>query len=85
MKTTITVRDIDPGDKSWLQREARRLDVSMEEFVRRLIHEKREKTTSREQPSEAFQRHFGSEHGAELPQRGRYGYRKTKFDNGNGA
>ncbi len=39
MGTSITVREIDPGDKSWLRREARQTGVSMEEFVRRLIHE----------------------------------------------
>ena len=44
MGTSITVRDIDPGDKSWLRREARQTGVSMEELVRRLIHEKRTKT-----------------------------------------
>ena len=35
MSSTITVRE-DPGDKSWLKREAREVGVSMEEFVRRL-------------------------------------------------
>ena len=39
MSSTITVRDIDPGDKSWLKREARHVGVSMEGFVRRLIRE----------------------------------------------
>ena len=32
MSSGITVRDIDPGDKSWLKREARDVGVSMEEF-----------------------------------------------------
>ena len=67
MSTSITVRDIDPGDKSWLRREARQIGVSMEELVRRLIHEKRTKTEHRLKPSEAFARHFGEEHGVELP------------------
>ena len=58
MSSGITVRDIDPGDKSWLKREARDVGVSMEEFVRRLIHEKRTKTERRPKPSEAFARHF---------------------------
>ena len=35
MSSSITVRDIDPADKSWLKREARQVGVSMEEFVRR--------------------------------------------------
>lgn len=29
----------------------------------------------RVKPSEAFRRHFGPEHGVELPPRARYGYR----------
>lgn len=35
--SVITVRDIDPGDKSWVRREAEHHGVSMEEYVRRLI------------------------------------------------
>jgi len=67
MRNSITVRDIDPGNKSWLRREARRIGVSMEELIRRLIHEKRAKTARGLMPSEAFARHFGEEHGVELP------------------
>ena len=74
MNSSITVRDIDPRDKSWLKREAREVGVSMEELVRRLIHEKRTKTERRPKPSEAFARHFGEEHGIELPPP-RCGYR----------
>lgn len=80
VKSTITVRDIDARDKSWLQREARRLGLSMEEFVRRLIRETREKATRRETPSQAFRRYFGPQHGAELPPRGTYGYEKRKLE-----
>ena len=40
MSSTVTVRDLDPRDKSWLKREARRLGISMEEFIRRLIRER---------------------------------------------
>lgn len=79
MGTTITVRDIDPGDKSWLRREARQIGVSMEELVRRLIHEKRTKTERRLKPSEAFARHFGEEHGVELPPPVPCGYRPLSF------
>ena len=79
MGSTITVRDIDPGDKSWLKREARHVGVSMEEFVRRLIREKRAKAERRMKPSEAFVRHFGPEHGVELPSSARYGYRPIAF------
>ena len=75
MGTSITVRDIDPGDKSWLRREARQVGVSMEELVRRLIHEKRTKTERRSKPSEAFARHFGEQHGVELPSPVRCGYK----------
>ena len=79
MSTTLTVRDIDPGDKTWLKCEARRRGVSMEEFVRRLIHKNREKAESRTKPSEAFKRYFGPEHGVDLPPPGRYGYRPVAF------
>ena len=67
MSSTLTVRDIDPGDKTWLKHEARHVGVSMEEFVRRLIREKREKSKHRTKPSEVFKRYFGPEHGVELP------------------
>ncbi len=79
MSTSLTVRDIDPADKSWLRREARHVGVSMEEFVRRLIREKRTKTERRPKPSEAFARHFGERHGVELPTPVRRGYRPTSF------
>ena len=79
MGTSITVRDIDPGDKSWLRREARQSGVSMEELVRRLIHEKRAKTERRLKPSEAFARYFGEEHGVELPPPVRRGYKPLSF------
>ena len=79
MGTSITVRDIDPGDKSWLRREARQTGVSMEELVRRLIHAKRTKTERRPKPSEAFARHFGEDHGAELPPPVRCGYKPLSF------
>ena len=79
MGTSITVRDIDPGDKSWLQREAQQVGVSMEELVRRLIHEKRARTERRPKPSEAFARHFGEENGVELPPPVRCGYKPLSF------
>ena len=79
MGTSITVRDMDPGDKSWLRREARQTGVSMEELVRRLIHEKRRKSERRPKPSEAFARHFGEDHGVELPGFVRCGYMPLSF------
>ena len=79
MSFSITVRDIDPADKSWLMREARQVGVSMEEFVRRLIQEKRTKTERRPKPSEAFARHFGMQHGVELSPPVRCGYRPLSF------
>ena len=79
MNTSITVRDIDPGDKSWLRREARHIGVSMEELVRRLIREKRTKAERRLKPSEAFARHFGEEHGVELPPSINHGHRPLSF------
>lgn len=80
MGNTITVRDIDPGDKAWLRREARHTGVSMEEFVRRLIRERRVTTASHTKPSEVFERYFGSEHGVELPEPPRHGYRPFGFE-----
>ncbi|MCY3687407.1 MAG: hypothetical protein OXI17_08610 [Gammaproteobacteria bacterium] len=82
MSTSITVRDIDPADKSWLRREARQSGVSMEELVRRLIHEKRTKTDRRPKPSEAFARHFGENHGVELPPMVRRSYKPLSFSAG---
>ncbi len=79
MSTSITIRHMDPGDKSWLQRESRRIGVSMEELVRRLIHEKRIKTERRPKPSEAFARYFGEEHGAEIPPPAPSGYKPLTF------
>ena len=67
MSNGITVRDIDPDDKSRLQREAHQIGVSMEELVRRLIHEKRTMTERRLKPSEAFARYFGEKHDVEFP------------------
>ncbi len=80
MKTTITVRDINPGDKAWLQQEARHFGVSMEEFVRRMIREKRENSKPHGNLSEAFKRYFGPEHGVDLPPRARYSYRPVEFN-----
>ena len=77
--SAITVRGIDPGDKSWLKREARRSGVSMEEFVRRLIREERRKAERRLKPSEAFTRYFGPRHGVELPPPERHGFRPLLF------
>ena len=39
------------------------------------VRDKRPKTESREKPSEAFARHFGAEHGVDLPPPARVGYR----------
>ena len=79
MGYTVTVRNIDPADKAWLRREARQVGVSMEEFVRRLIREKRTKAERRTKPSEAFRRYFGPEHRVELPPAERYTYRPVEF------
>ena len=81
MKTSsvITVRDVDPGDKSWIRREAEHHGVSMEEYVRRLIHEKRKMSEGHQKPSAAFRRYFGPRHGVELPLPERYGYRPVSF------
>ncbi|MDE0690689.1 MAG: hypothetical protein OXI55_00430 [Gammaproteobacteria bacterium] len=83
MSTSLTVRDIDPADKSWLRREARDVGVSMEELVRRLIHAQRSKTEGRAKPSEAFARHFGERHGVELPTRAPYRHNPPSFTEDN--
>lgn len=79
MSSTVTVRDIDPVDKAWLKREARQVGVSMEEFIRHLIREKRAKAERRTSPSQAFKRYFGPEHGVELPEPRQHAYRKVEF------
>ena len=79
MGTSIVIRGIDPGDKSWLRREAKQAGVSMEELVRRLIRETRAKRERRLKPSEAFARYFGEEHGVELPPPTRVGYKPLSF------
>ena len=79
MGSAITVRDIGPGDKAWLKRQARHVGVSMEEFVRRLIRERRVSSERHAKPSEAFKRCFGPEQGVELPPPERYGYRPVSF------
>ena len=79
MSSTITVRDIDPGDKSWLKRKAGDVGVSMEEFVRRLIRERRKKSERRTKPSDVFKRYFGPQHGIELPPPERYAYTPVEF------
>ena len=75
MSTTITVRDIDPEDKSWLKREAHSAGISMSEFVRRLIREKRKQSEQISQPSAVFRKYFGPENGIDLPLNERFGYR----------
>ena len=79
MSTTITVRDIEPGDKAWLRRESRRMGISMEELVRRLIRKERERAQLREKPSKAFRQYFGPKNGVDLPYRRRYVYRPLRL------
>ena len=74
---------MDEGDKAWIKREARRLGVSMEEFVR--SHPRKTETESRAKPSEVFKRFFGPEHGVELPPPVRYGYRPLDLGDGEEA
>lgn len=79
MNSTITVRDIDPRDKAWLKKQAQSQGLSMEAYVRRIIHERRAKTERRPRPSAAFGQWFGREHGVELPRRGAVGYQPVQF------
>ena len=79
---TITVRGLSPQDMSWLQREARIRGLSTEALIRQLIREGREKSQRQAVPAEVFKRHFGPEHGVQLPPRARYGYRLLEFKRG---
>ena len=51
----------------------------MEEFVRRLIRDRRDEARRRTRPSEVFRRYFGPNHGVELPPPERYRYRPVEF------
>ena len=85
MTTTITVRGLDPRDKSWLRHEARARGVSMEALVGQFTRERRKRAKRHASPADAFKRHFGPEHGVELPSRARYGYRPVQFEGGHDA
>ena len=79
MGTSLIVRNLDPRDKSWLKREARLSGVSMEEYVRRLIREKRANGETKPKLSEVFAHYFGEEHGIDIPVPQKYGYRPISF------
>lgn len=79
MSGTITVRRIHPANKAWMKSQARLSGVSMEEFVRRLIRDRREEARRRTRPSEAFRRYFGPDHGVEPPPLERCRYRPVEF------
>ena len=85
MSATMTARDIDPRDKAWVQREARLVDISTEEFIRRVIREKRARAERRTKPSDAFRHYFGTEHGVELLLSGRPGQRRVELTDGKEA
>ena len=84
MTMSITVRDSNSRDKSWLRYEARQIGVSMEELARRLIHEKCSNTERHPKPSEAFAQHFGDEHGVELLSPVRCGHTPLSLSDGDG-
>ena len=79
MSSTNTVQDFDPRDKAWVQHEAHLVGISMEEFVRRIIHEKRAMAVRRTKPSDAFRHYFGPERGVELLLPGRHGQRRVEL------
>lgn len=79
MSASITIRRLDPGDKSWLQRQAQQEGVSMEEFMRQLIRDIRTKREGHLQPSKIFALYFGEANGVELPKSARFGYRPVTF------
>lgn len=78
---SITVRQIDRVDKEWLQREAARKGISMEEMVRRLICEKRQQSVAQATPSEVVRRYFGPQGGVELGERASFGFKVPDFRN----
>ena len=82
MSSTITVCDIDPSDKAWLQTEAKRVGLSMESYVRKMIEERRAKIQQKEKPSEVFKRYFGAENGVDLPELPKVGARPINFKDG---
>lgn len=79
MGSVIVVSRIDSGINRGFKREARRASVSVAQFVRLLIREKRERAEPDEKPSDVFRRRFGPEHGVDMPPRGRYGYKPPAF------
>lgn len=85
MNNTDTVRDIDPRDEAWVQREAHLAGISAEEFIRRVIGEEREKAVRRTRPSDVFRHYFGPEHGVELLLPGRYRQRRAELNDGKEA
>ncbi|MEA3640811.1 MAG: hypothetical protein VBE63_12820 [Lamprobacter sp.] len=76
----LTVRQIDREDKEWLQQEAARQRLSMEALVRQLIHEKRQQSTKKAQPSEIVRQYFGPERGIDLGERGRFGFQASNLE-----
>lgn len=79
MSSTITVRDIDPTDKAWLQAEAKRVGLSMESYIRKMIEERRARSQVDEKPSDVFRRYFGEENGVDLLERPKVGVRPVDF------
>lgn len=79
MKSTITVRDINPEDKACLKREESYFRVSTEEFGRPLIRDKRANAQRRTMPSEVFERYFGPDNGFDFPPPERYNYNTAQF------
>ena len=81
MGSIITDPHIDPADNARRKRDARQAGVSKEQFVRHPIREPRTSAECHPQPSEAFARHFGVEHGVDLPlpHRSGHGYRPVSF------
>lgn len=80
MGDAITLRDLDPRDREWLEREAKCAGLSIEAVVRRTIHERRVSSERREKLSKVVTRLFGPEHGVELRARAKVSYRPVEFD-----
>ena len=81
MSHTLTIRDVQKADKAWLKAEAKLRKISMEELVRRIIHDTRQTNSATTRPSEIIKQVFGENHGVDLPKRGRYGLRPIDLEN----
>lgn len=70
----LPVRQIDQVDKGWLQSEAERRHLSVEELVRRMIRDERQRSLRRRKPSEIVGRYLGPNASVDLGERARFDF-----------